>query len=147
MATTAATTTAAISSSQRVASRLPTAGQPPAQPGLHKEEATSPAARRTAIALPAAKDDMGPHRLTLRELSDQEVLASMRDTALTPTESQLAAQGLARALMEAGYARVQVVVNGKPAMRADAPSSPDSGDRQPPRPHPSNSSQGTRHGH
>ncbi len=49
----------------------------------------------------------------LRELSDQSVLASMRDTELTSSQSQVAAEGLARALMEAGYAQVQVVVNGQ----------------------------------
>ena len=57
----------------------------------------------------------------LRELSDQSVLASMRDTELSGPQSQAAAEGLARALMEAGYAQVQVVVNGqKPSTTAGA---------------------------
>lgn len=78
---------------------------------------------------PPASDALGPQRIMLRELSDHEVLASMRDAILTPTQSQFAAQGLARALMEAGYARVQVVVNGKPALNLTAISSEKSGDQ------------------
>lgn len=49
----------------------------------------------------------------LREIDDQSVLASVRDAELSTAQSRLAADGLARALMEAGYARVQVVVNGQ----------------------------------
>jgi hypothetical protein len=59
-------------------------------------------------------------QLMLRELNDQEVLASMRDAHLGSPESQLAAQELARALMQAGYARVQVVVNGHLQRRGDS---------------------------
>lgn len=72
------------------------------------------ASKRRLASTPHTAEEHGPQRLTLRELSENEVLASMRDSLLTPSQSQLAAQGLARALMEAGYAKVQVVVNGRP---------------------------------
>jgi hypothetical protein len=62
------------------------------------------------------------HRLLrLREVDAEEIAASLRDTALDGAESQRAALGLARALMEAGYARVQVVVNGVLERQADSP--------------------------
>jgi len=53
----------------------------------------------------------------------------MRDTELTSSQSQIAADGLARALMEAGYARIQVVVNGQQHRneRGDASSKAGSG--------------------
>lgn len=54
----------------------------------------------------------------IRELGADLVQATLRDTQLGPVASQVAAQGLARALMEAGYARVKVVVNGRPAREA-----------------------------
>lgn len=89
---------------------------PPAGPlasdGPDQEQAEPPLQRRAAFA-PADIPDPGPRRLMLRELNEQEVLASMRDAQLTSAESALAAQGLARALMQAGYARVQVFVNGR----------------------------------
>lgn len=70
-------------------------------------------ALRRAAPHPAAMQDSSPRHLMLRELNEQEVLASLRDAQLTASESAWAAQGLARALMQAGYARVQVVVNGQ----------------------------------
>ncbi|HEY8880052.1 MAG TPA: hypothetical protein VIN03_20950 [Roseateles sp.] len=63
--------------------------------------------------LPAVDADLGPHKLTLRELTPDLVQATLRDSQLNHAASQLAAQGLARALMEAGYAQVRVVVNGR----------------------------------
>ncbi|RYH13474.1 MAG: hypothetical protein EON57_01900 [Alphaproteobacteria bacterium] len=79
--------------------------------GPGEEQAAVPT-RRT-LSSREAQEPSARH-LMLRELNDQEVLASMRDAQLTSSESALAAQGLARALMQAGYARVQVVVNGRP---------------------------------
>ncbi len=75
-----------------------------------KEAASAP---RQGAKAPQDKADAGPRRLMLRETDVQSVLASMRDTELTSSQSQIAADGLARALMEAGYARIQVVVNGQ----------------------------------
>lgn len=65
-------------------------------------------------AIPVADPDGEPaaQHLMLRDLNEQEVLASLRDVHLGSAQSQTAAQELARALMQAGYARVQVVVNG-----------------------------------
>jgi hypothetical protein len=83
-----------------------------------QERMDDPIEWRTSKRNPPLKShppgEYGPQRLTLRELSEHEVLASMRDSLLTAAQSQRAAQGLARALMEAGYAKVQVVVNGRP---------------------------------
>ena len=76
-------------------------------------EQAAPATQHRVAPSSAESQGPGPRHLMLRELSEQEVLASMRDAQLTSSESVLAAQGLARALMQAGYARVQVVVNGQ----------------------------------
>lgn len=112
------------------ATRAP-AGGAPNPPNAKLEDGPdtdTSAASRQAKTLSSALDDQGKQRLMLRELSDQEVLASMRDAMLTPTQSQFAAQGLARALMEAGYARVQVVVNGKPALTTQVNARPQTGE-------------------
>lgn len=77
----------------------------------------APAPMRRAAPPTPAEIDPGPQHLMLRELGEHEVLASLRDAALGSAESHLAAQGLAHALMEAGYARVQVVVNGQQQRR------------------------------
>lgn len=76
-------------------------------------DATTTAAPAKRAMPPAASDDLGPTRLTLRELDPDHVQATLRDAQLGHAASQLAAQGLARALMEAGYAQVRVVVNGR----------------------------------
>lgn len=60
-----------------------------------------------------ADGDAGPRKLTLRELAPDLIQATLRDTQLDLGTSRLAAQGLARALMEAGYAQAKVVVNGQ----------------------------------
>jgi len=79
---------------------------------------SAPAARPR---LPQASEGhVGPQRLTLRELAPDLVQATLRDTQLDLAASQLAAQGLARALMEAGYAQVKVVVNGQHSRGEDA---------------------------
>jgi hypothetical protein len=75
------------------------------------EQARAPA-RRTSQP-PTAAGDEGPSKLTLRELAPDLAQATLRDTQLDLPGSQLAAQGLARALMEAGYGQVRVVVNGQ----------------------------------
>ncbi len=80
-------------------------------------EATAPTRPRFSSTYTEA--DPASHHLMLRELNEQEVLASMRDTQLGSLESQMAAQELARALMQAGYARVQVVVNGHQRKHGD----------------------------
>lgn len=109
-------------------------------------DAESPAPSQKAKLPPPTPDEHGPQRLTLRELSEHEVLASMRDALLTSSQSQFAAQGLARALMEAGYARVQVVVNGKPAATVEAPSS-SAPDEPQASTTPNHAPQESRHGH
>jgi hypothetical protein len=84
----------------------------PFQNGTEPDAASTPLAR--ANPKPQAQDgDLGSHKLTLRELAPDLVQATLRDTQLDLPASQLAAQGLARALMEAGYAQVRVVVNGQ----------------------------------
>jgi len=102
-----------------------------AQAGLHAsapevEQAGAPA--RRASQPYAASGEAGPSKLTLRELSPALVQATLRDTQLDLPASQLAAQGLARALMEAGYGQVRVVVNGQHSR--DERASPDD-DAQP----------------
>lgn len=62
---------------------------------------------------PAPRPPPMQQKLMLREVSDQSVLASLRDARMSPELSQTAAQALALALLQAGYARVQVVVNGQ----------------------------------
>jgi hypothetical protein len=78
-----------------------------------ENESDPPEAQRSRPRQPSqATNDLGPHKLMLRELTPELVQATLRDTQLDAAASQLAAQGLARALMEAGYAQVKVVVNG-----------------------------------
>ena len=88
-----------------------------AQSGLPEPRASGEtgSARKSAPLLPlrSADGDLGPQKLTLRELAHDQVQATLRDTQLDSAASRLAAQGLARALMEAGYAQVKVVVNGQ----------------------------------
>jgi hypothetical protein len=91
---------------------------PSAQAHEGDAEATKASSRRMWTT--GSDQKATPQHLMLREISEQEVLASMRDAQLGSHESQLAAQGLARALMQAGYARVQVVVNGHQQLQ-DAP--------------------------
>lgn len=79
---------------------------------LEQAQEAEPAPRRNARST-AEEATPGLRRLTLRETDASSVLATMRDAELSPLQSQSAADGLARALMEAGYARVQVVVNGQ----------------------------------
>lgn len=87
-------------------------GTVPSQAAPADEQSVAAGARRASPA-PAARWEAGSRQLMLRELNEQEVLASLRDAQLTASESAWAAQSLARALMQAGYARVQVVVNGQ----------------------------------
>lgn len=97
--------------------RFPTS--PRTEP-LNPEQEAQPA-RRFATPTRAEDAAAGPRRLTLRETDPQSVLATLRDVELGAQQSQLAADGLARALMEAGYARVHVVVNGRqPGTEQDA---------------------------
>lgn len=85
-----------------------------AHPGTGEEpEAAHQASARPRLPQ-AADPGAGPQKLTLRELAPDQVLATLRDAQLDGASSRLAAQGLARALMEAGYAQVKVVVNGQP---------------------------------
>jgi len=72
-----------------------------------------PSAPAKRAPRPAGAGDLGATKFTLRELAPDLVQATLRDTQLGHAASQLAAQGLARALMEAGYAQVRVVVNGQ----------------------------------
>lgn len=83
----------------------------PANQDTAEHEAAAPP--RQSFKQTSTEAELGPRHLMLRETSDESVLATMRDTELGGAQSQLAADGLARALMEAGYARVQVVVNGQ----------------------------------
>lgn len=75
------------------------------------EQTGAPATRKSQPH--TAAGDPGTSKLTLRELAPDLVQATLRDTQLDLPASQLAAQGLARALMEAGYGQVRVVVNGQ----------------------------------
>lgn len=86
--------------------------------GPAREETDGPtrgsqAARASGTA--AQGSDAEPHdrhRITLRELDASTVQATLRDAQLDTRSSELAARGLHHALMEAGYARIRVVVNG-----------------------------------
>ncbi len=85
--------------------------------GAAKEESndpepSAPARGGKALANLPEEAEPNPRFLRLRELNSQEAIASLRDTDLNRPDSRRVAQGLARALMEAGYERVQVVVNG-----------------------------------
>lgn len=73
---------------------------------------SAPARGGKALAVRPEETEPNPRFLRLREVSPSEAVASLRDAELDRSDSQRAAQGLARALMEAGYSRVQVVVNG-----------------------------------
>lgn len=102
----------------------PSCAAPALRASSSQAEPDGPAAKfsRQQPPLGRSMHDAGLHRLMLRELNDQAVLASMRDARLDAHASEWAAQGLAMALMEAGYARVQVVVNGHTQLRtASAP--------------------------
>lgn len=85
--------------------------------GAAKEESndsepSAPARGGKALANRPEEAEPNPRFLRLRELNSHEAIASLRDTDLNRPDSRRVAQGLARALMEAGYERVQVVVNG-----------------------------------
>lgn len=67
------------------------------------------------LEVPRFDNDAGPRRLMVRELAGDLIQATVRDAQLGQGASQLAALGLARALMDAGYARVKVTVNGRTA--------------------------------
>ncbi|MGM9514294.1 hypothetical protein ACS5PK_08590 [Roseateles sp. DB2] len=103
------------------------------------DEASSEA---TAPAVPSAKPDTANgeelthdrQRLTLREIDAGTVQALLRDAQLDAQASGLAARSLHHALMEAGYARVKVVVNGQTARTdtaQDAPADRDDSQRSP----------------
>ncbi|WP_457447633.1 hypothetical protein [Roseateles sp. P5_E4] len=98
----------------------------PSMPSAQAKEDDAEAAKASPRRMwPTGSEQKATQQhLMLREISEQEVLASMRDAQLGSHESQLAAQGLARALMQAGYARVQVVVNGHQQLQ-DAPKEQD----------------------
>ncbi len=93
---------------------MPMVSDTPALAGDEATDSGAPARTRRGNALPeqSMEAEPNPRLLRLREVSDAEVAASLRDANLDRPDSQRAAQGLARALMEAGYSRVQVVVNG-----------------------------------
>ena len=92
-----------------------------AEPLTGRVESDTAGAPATRSQLPQASEGrLGPQRLTLRELAPDFVQATLRDAQLDLAASQLAAQGLARALMEAGYAQVKVVVNGQHSRGEDA---------------------------
>jgi hypothetical protein len=105
----AASTAIALKATTAVAPGLAFAS--PATPPEPDAEHTAAPRRRTPPA--AADGDFGRTKLTLRELAPDLVQATLRDAQLSHAASQLAAQGLARALMEAGYAQARVVVNGQ----------------------------------
>lgn len=88
---------------------------PPAQATGAEDADARPRARHTSPAADRTEGDIGPRKLTLRELAPNLVQATLRDTQLDLAASRLAAQGLARALMEAGYAQAKVIVNGQPS--------------------------------
>ncbi|MGM9485063.1 hypothetical protein ACS5PN_27990 [Roseateles sp. NT4] len=88
-------------------------GMPQTAPGSETHRKNAASTSRQNAKAPQEDANTGPRRLMLRETDDQSVLASVRDAELSSSQSRLAADGLARALMEAGYARVQVVVNGQ----------------------------------
>lgn len=114
------------------------------------EEQAAPAAQPRPASAFAETLTRGHRQLMLRELNEHEVLASMRDAQLTSSESALAAQGLVRALMQAGYARVQVFVNGRQhehAADGDAASDFKADRQQAAEPPTSASRDGVRHGH
>jgi hypothetical protein len=97
-------------------------------PNSEPDEAGTSAAPARQKPRPAhqADGDLGSNKLTLRELAPDLIQATLRDTQLGHAASRLAAQGLARALMEAGYAQARVVVNGQssrsePAEGEDSP--------------------------
>ncbi len=80
------------------------------------------AARKTSAPSPAGDAPAHePQRITLRELNADTVQATLRDAQLGAQASMLAARGLHHALMEAGYARIRVVVNGKSVKSDGAP--------------------------
>jgi hypothetical protein len=80
--------------------------------------AAQPTARQAAPAAPAAP---GPQAasLHLREAGADSVMAALRDSGLGAAASQATAAALARQLAQAGYAQVQVYVNGT-ALRRQA---------------------------
>lgn len=88
-------------------------GDAGASEGAAEASGTKHKARPAASAQPGS--DSSPQdrqRITLHELDAATVQATLRDAQLTAQASELAARGLHHALMEAGYARVRVVVNG-----------------------------------
>lgn len=87
------------------------AGQAAPPETAPEAEPVAPLFKRT---LTSATDwDVGLTNFTLREPAPDHIQATLRDTQLNQAASQLAAQSLARALMEAGYAHARVVVNGQ----------------------------------
>jgi len=116
LAATAATSTAA----EPVRFALPAKGSTATPSSVGEGDAEASAPTRPRFSSTPTDAEPASHHLMLRELNEQEVLASMRDTQLGSLESQMAAQELARALMQAGYARVQVVVNGHQRKQGDA---------------------------
>jgi|GEM_PF-6275492 len=94
-----------------VAAMRPQELSPPIEaPQLSAEE------QRVAVELPpdsAADGESSERALAIREFEADSVRVSLRDVQLDSTESRQAALGLARAFMQAGYARVQVYVNGQ----------------------------------
>lgn len=109
----AVTAVAAAATSPDLIFTAPSA--PPSQ-ATGAEDADVPSrARQTSSAADQTEGDIGPRKLTLRELAPDLVQATLRDTQLDLAASRLAAQGLARALMEAGYAQAKVIVNGQPS--------------------------------
>lgn len=87
---------------------------------IDEGDAQALARARPRFSATNPESEPASQHLMLRELNEQQVLASMRDAQLNSLESQVAAQELARALMQAGYARVQVVVNGHQRRHGDA---------------------------
>lgn len=128
---------------------LAASAAPAAEPA--QEDAPPPTAAPRSSKPASMAPEPGTRRLTLRELDAQQVLAAVRDTQLNGAESQAAAQELARALMQAGYARVQVVVNGRQERRTESavadPPSADTSAQTEVSPTPSTNAEATRHGH
>lgn len=86
----------------------------PVPPPLTEARAAPAGAKHTHrhTASVDVQEAPSPTRLLLQEQSPGVVLAALRDSALNSVGSAQAAQALANALLQAGYARVQVFVNG-----------------------------------
>lgn len=91
----------------------------PVAPSLRAESQSAPNAPRVTRTPPAmpASPPVSTASLHLREPGADGVMAALRDSQLDAAASRVAAESLARQLALAGYAQVQVYVNGTPVRR------------------------------